>query len=239
MGLTTGIVGYWKFDSNINDSVGSNNLTNYGATNGSTYGIINGGYLYDGTNDYMEFASNPIDGLSAFTINVWAKTSNASDSMFIFSLGENAESSLIYFQYRGSTDFRFGTYIHDYDVSIDVRDGVWHMFTMTWDGTNLKCYIDAVQKVSTTNNIQTSTANDFKLISKYGSGYFVDGYIDEYGVWNRELSSTEVSDLYNSGSGLQYPFGESTGWSGKILGITPAKIIGISTTSIAKINGVS
>lgn len=32
----------------------------------------------------------------------------------------------------------------------------------------------------------------------------VDGLIDEVGVWNKILSSGEVSDLYNSGSGIPY-----------------------------------
>jgi hypothetical protein len=32
------------------------------------------------------------------------------------------------------------------------------------------------------------------------------GEIDEVGIWSRALTSGEISDLYNSGSGLSYPF---------------------------------
>jgi len=35
-----------------------------------------------------------------------------------------------------------------------------------------------------------------------------DGVIDELGIWDRVLSASEVTELYNSGSGFQYPFTE-------------------------------
>ena len=50
-------------------------------------------------------------------------------------------------------------------------------------------------------------------LSSYAYYYFpinfLNCYIDEVGIWSRTLTSTEVSDLYNSGSGLQYPFSSS------------------------------
>src|SRR6202035_2479657 len=47
---------------------------------------------------------------------------------------------------------------------------------------------------------------------KYNGSYqaYFDGDIDEVSIWNRALTSTEVSDLYNSGGGLQYPFAGGT-----------------------------
>ena len=33
-----------------------------------------------------------------------------------------------------------------------------------------------------------------------------DGMMDEIGVWSRALTATEVTELYNSGNGLAYPF---------------------------------
>ena len=34
----------------------------------------------------------------------------------------------------------------------------------------------------------------------------VDGLIDEFGIWGRALTTTEIADLYNAGNGLTYPF---------------------------------
>ena len=35
---------------------------------------------------------------------------------------------------------------------------------------------------------------------------FFDGIIDEVGIWSRVLTGAEVTTLYNSGNGIQYPF---------------------------------
>ncbi|GAH87542.1 unnamed protein product, partial [marine sediment metagenome] len=35
---------------------------------------------------------------------------------------------------------------------------------------------------------------------------YVDATIDEVGIWNRSLTAEEISDLYNEGNGLAYPF---------------------------------
>ena len=42
-----------------------------------------------------------------------------------------------------------------------------------------------------------------------GGGLFFDGGMDEFGLWGRKLTSTEVTSLYNSGAGLAYPFASS------------------------------
>ena len=45
--------------------------------------------------------------------------------------------------------------------------------------------------------------------------------------------------MYNSGSGLQYPFSAPSGWTGTINGVTdPSKIIDIAVADIASVNGV-
>src|SRR5262249_31508245 len=40
--------------------------------------------------------------------------------------------------------------------------------------------------------------------------HYFNGAIDEIGVWNRALTSTEITNLYNSGAGLAYPLTAST-----------------------------
>jgi hypothetical protein len=44
------------------------------------------------------------------------------------------------------------------------------------------------------------------VVNDFTNALFFDGTIDEVGIWNRSLSSSEVSELYNGGSGASYPF---------------------------------
>jgi hypothetical protein len=39
-----------------------------------------------------------------------------------------------------------------------------------------------------------------------GPGNWLDGIVDEAGMWNRVLSSDELDALWNDGAGLAYPF---------------------------------
>ncbi len=54
--------------------------------------------------------------------------------------------------------------------------------------------------------------------------------------WTRVLSDDEITSIYNSALGRQYPFG----WTRKIINnIALKKINGILTTGISKINGIT
>jgi len=53
----------------------------------------------------------------------------------------------------------------------------------------------------------TSTMGFLNANWSPGIGEKLDGKIDEAGIWkNRELTASEVLELYNSGSGITYPF---------------------------------
>ena len=72
----------------------------------------------------------------------------------------------------------------------------------------------------------------------------MNGIIDEVGFWNRELTSSEVTDLYNSGAGLAYPLVPVSGpanvksWNG--VAIANVKSInGLAVGSIKSINGLA
>lgn len=90
----------------------------------------------------------------------------------------------------------------------------WYHFVMTYGGgdniANLKIYIDGVEQTIniTANNIGGNdfytTAVPFTFGAYWDNNYPSLGVMDELAEWNRELSSTEVSELYNSGNGKFY-----------------------------------
>ncbi len=43
-------------------------------------------------------------------------------------------------------------------------------------------------------------------VSAAGILHGAAGQVDELAIWNRALSAAEVTQLYNSGAGKQYPF---------------------------------
>ena len=60
-------------------------------------------------------------------------------------------------------------------------------------GTYVKC-----------TNIGSNTAFG---VGEWFNGNYLNGILDEVAIWkNRELTSLEVAELYNSGAGKFYPF---------------------------------
>src|SRR3989338_3713203 len=75
------------------------------------------------------------------------------------------------------------------DSSFDITQ--WHHYTGTWDGTNLKIYVDGVLKNTSTptGSINTSDTNNLN-IGVWDS--YLNGSIDEVVIYNRAISADEV-----------------------------------------------
>lgn len=78
-------------------------------------------------------------------------------------------------------------------------DGLWHHATLTYDGTNVVYYLDGVPDGSAAGATPAATATDL-LIGARGypsfEGRFA-GSLDEVRIYDRALSASEVTDLYN------------------------------------------
>lgn len=88
----------------------------------------------------------------------------------------------------------------------------WYHIVVTYDGTasvaGTKMYINGlIETISNSiDSLSTGTtvsSANFEIGARSVTQE-TDGLIDEVGIWSRELDSTDVTNLYNSGSGLAY-----------------------------------
>jgi hypothetical protein len=90
------------------------------------------------------------------------------------------------------------------------NDGQWHLVVVTCSRSgNMVLYVDNSIDGShsvTTNPGSVNSTNGFSLGANYAGGVLFDGSIDEFGLWNRVLTSTEIGHLWNGGAGTTYPF---------------------------------
>lgn len=206
--LWNGLVSFWRFDESgstqdRSDIQGSNNLIyNQGSINST--GGINGNALdcssIDGTN---RFTLNSSIGLNYgnngnFSISFWIylNTFNAGDYIADFSTGYNITLS-------GSSDITLN--VNGNTVSGNVNTGAWTHVTYTVDRVNgSSTYINGAQQNFTTHNSTGVSYIDstFAVCSSTGFAANPDGQIDSFGIWNRTLSSSEISDLYRGFNNL-------------------------------------
>jgi len=246
--LDVGLVSYYKLDEQdttgtgtIIDSADSNNGINNGTTN--TTGKINTSYLFDGTNDKINLTADIIHNYSIMTINLWFKhphqtTSNA-QMICNDKAGKNNDFALGFDRTTG--ELWLSRQDEDTDANYDiysdsnVSDDTWHMGTMIFNQTGMFLYVDGVIQSDWNSFWEAdATQNDAWILgSALYDGQWYKGILDEIGIWNRSLTASEISDLYNSGNGLPY---QSSGISVSL--VSPIDNYN-STTSTIIFNGIA
>ena len=72
--------------------------------------------------------------------------------------------------------------------------------SVVFDGTNVIIYVNGVSKGTDTIGAPTSSpSNIFTIGNRSTSDRAFDGFIDEVRIYNRALTTAEITDLYNQG----------------------------------------
>lgn len=215
--ITWDNVAYYKLDetsgTTVFDSVGSFNGTNIGATNGVS-GKVNNSYQFNtSTTSYISITNPSIFGTTTpeFSYSFWIyNEQEISAENDIYNINNNNYN--VYIRLRGGS----GT-TNDY---IYIPDGLranienyntWiHVVYSAKVGGGANLSINGVLVNSSATNPHTGPGGYPQNIHYLATGrdlnptYKFIGKIDEFGIWNRTLSSQEINDLYNSGSGVTY-----------------------------------
>ncbi len=207
---------YYTYDAgSLLDSTGNGKtLTNAGsATTNSTW-FINESFNFDGSSTYMERTN--FHSPKSYTYSFWFYTDSLASIQYAMHGGGTVGDSswaTIYIPSDGS--------IHN-DVNTDgggvnlasatgvITTGTDLFVVVSWEPGNQTIYVNDVLVASATSGNNLNRLSEEITIGSHTAQIgHVDGSIDEIGmVINSTLSRSDISDLYNSGNGFQYPFVE-------------------------------
>lgn len=211
--LWGGLVAYYKLDSNSNDSVGTNNGTD---TNVSyVTGKISNGASGNGTSSFIS-AWTTIDG-GTVSISFWLKMNVeiGSGSNHFFSQRNNNTKTGYFVSY----DFNGGTRriwfarqkpaVATNIVYSNQTLGTtnWNHFTLTYNWTIVTGYFNgtSIGTIASSGNWTWTVTTWINLLRDIEWwSLFTNWIIDEVGIWNRAITASEVTTLYNSGSWITY-----------------------------------
>ncbi len=206
MSLLTNIVSYYKFDAdNSNDALGTNNGTDTSMSYGT--GKINDGAIFNGTTGKIDIGTNASLHPTTYTMTAWVKAGGSGTRPILSLAGESSPCMRVD---TGNTI----TLTHVDVVNIGtstgtVTNGTFAFICATYDSATgaWQIYINGSLDNSGTNS-QTQSFTHNGLIGEDGTvtHNFFSGTLDEVALWSRVLTSGEITSLYNSGTGFQYPF---------------------------------
>lgn len=197
--IFTGLVSYYKLDSNSNDSYGSNNGTDTSVSYVS--GKVNNAGSYNGSTS-KTIIGNPANlQLSTGTVSFWVKTSSPGGSYRNLFGKQSAYGMFLLDGILGY--YNWGTFGGSgfKSTGVDLRDGNWHHIVFVFEsGTaNNKVYLDGVLKL--TSSMSIGSQSDNVGIAFYYSGQNINAQFDECSIYSTKLTQNEIDLLYNSGNG--------------------------------------
>lgn len=223
MALTDNLVSYWKLDGDSLDAHASNDGTDSNTTYSAA--VINNGAVFNGTTSRITVAdAASLTPSGSFSFNFWVNVTNYNAAATKYTLwvgkwdetGNNREYAIG--QDNNTTGIIFFYSLDGSGSALVSRaatrptTGGWHMITGVFTtNSQIELFIDGVSQ-------GTSSVADAALADGTSPLYFgnapafggasnyLDGKIDETGLWSRVLTGTEITELYNSGAGLAYPF---------------------------------
>jgi hypothetical protein len=214
--LTDGLVLYWSLDQTSGTTaIDSLNSFNGTATNANVFshgspGIINTSANFTGAYDI--YATPTISGTGDISMSYWfnatamtgfdyhaVQTSAGGNNRNVFTSGTE-----LTWASRTSTGTQ--TYTSTPFTLAD-NGNRWYHIVVIENSTGLFMYINGVLNNSYVASYTKRSFNaDIRVGSLSGGSQSFEGFIDEFAVYNRSLTSSEILALYNSGDGLQYPF---------------------------------
>jgi prepilin-type N-terminal cleavage/methylation domain-containing protein len=205
--VANGLVGWWNFNGNSNDSSGKGfNGTNYSvtATIGQN-GQANSAYSFNGSSSYITLPNTAaITGNNPYTLSAWIQLNDLTTHHGILGWGSWGTSNTVTaFRTQnesGIIGLRVYWWGNDLAGSAPfIADGNWHLALTEYDGSTRKIFVDGVMVSSDNTSNNNAIANDVAIGRTDGVEYFA-GSIDDVRIYNRALSNAEIQSLYTAGA---------------------------------------
>lgn len=203
--ITDGLVAWWKFNGNANDSSGGgNNGTVAGAvqTTGQT-SAPNTAYAFSASAAAQVLTFTSPGSLGAnITASAWVRPTSYPTERSTIIESINPYAYYVSLNTDGSLQsYRFGTNPAGYHTTAagTVPLNQWTHVAITWDSLSVNLYINGVLQRTVATTGTGVTGSQIIVGAESVSRQFI-GSIDDVRIYNRTLPQTDVAKLYSAGA---------------------------------------
>jgi hypothetical protein len=214
--LKSGLVAWWTFDgkdtnwnTNTSKDLSGNGYTadisNMSTTTSPTPGKIGQSLKFQDPQKVLtSFTPGTVLGVTgSYTISFWTKQQSPSGTIEMVYSAQDAGATRFYMNVPDSsfsTTMKLGMSSWNPVENNTVKYGVWQFWTAVLDGTNGRIYLNGSLIDSTTGiTVSNPTTASIQLGRGVSSSNQFVGQIDDFRIYNRALSGTEILMLYNQG----------------------------------------
>lgn len=221
--LKNGLVGHWTFDGknmlngkalDISTSGFNGSPTNIATSTFYAPGKIGQGLNFDGVDDYISFGNIGLMDQEPFSVSVWFYANNpvSGNNQVLVSSSDgqgltDTTTDAQYLMLNSSgqiTAFSHRSTAGAGAVGTVASANTWYHAVGVYENSALRhVYVNGVFIASNTGGEAVNTPNNLRIGSRNHSGgeaQFFDGIIDDVRVYNRVLSASEITKLYNIGT---------------------------------------
>ena len=175
------------------------------------------GLQFDGIDDYILIEENVLPDSGDYTISIWVKADSGNVGARTLISQSDTSGSPFYFGSNSGSDLSGKIKMNQDWKSLESSpfylDNKWHLYTIVNDGTigdssiiidTSLFYVDGVEISTVMGEGKSYPIDERFFIGTMwdSSGEFFSGALDDISIWDRKLSSKEISSIYNSGIGL-------------------------------------
>lgn len=201
-----GLIHLWRLDESLDDEVGEAN----GYPDGDiTFhnGILSKCVLLENSSNIIVNLDLELD---KWTVQCWVKHigTPVDYSALIFHRYNSGNCNGINWCSNSRNTFEiigvggYGTLGFDYGNPTE-----WQLYTMTSDGSNLRCFINGVEKSPIFTDKTISKSLKLKENTRigrdtYSSSRNIHGYLSQLTIWSKPLDKNDILSFYNNGNGI-------------------------------------
>lgn len=161
--------------------------------------------------EYTGPSGAPWEGLDwpAASISLWFKAVSSDGYIFGPSLVPGLGLLLVVNE-GGRVTFNVSVGYDNFGTPELYNDGAWHHVVATFDGVagEMKIYVDGALRATKSSGVPASVPSVGGALwvggGDNGGGVFpLYGAVDALGLWDRVLTTQEISDLWNGGAGIE------------------------------------
>jgi len=207
------LIGWWAGENNATDWVSGNNGT---LRNGATFAVgrVNQAFSLDGVNDFVDVENVPNLGTNDFAIEFWVRFNTvAGEQVMVEKYIETGNSSRTGWTITklANNSIRFAQAGLNLNVNFgSVAANTWTHVAVVRSNGVVRAYLNGSLSRTVSTMVNLDTTSSLKFGHRGGPsdtpgstdlrGFYLNGLLDEVGLFARALSTAEIQAIYSAGS---------------------------------------